>query len=244
MGHPRFAARTEGPFPGNGIEGGPYLAVFREMWETQTSAYDSWIMTKRWLTFVAFSFLMSVGFAKDKNKTTLPPFVLHAQTVAVMVDPNTQFSVNDPTPTLMAQKDVEAALLKWGRFRPVSDVQSADLIVVVRKGNGRMMDDMSPDSRQNNGGSMGPNDRGSMGQHGPQSNLPSEGIGQQGPGSTSGFGYTSDFFAVFKAGDNPRTAIPVWKYPGQDGLNPAGVPAVAAFRKAIDAADKAAAEKP
>jgi hypothetical protein len=201
-------------------------------------------MAKRWFTFVAFSLLVSVGFAKDKNKTTLPAFVLHAQTVAVIVDPSTQFSVDDPTRNLMAQKDVEAALLKWGRFHPVSDAQNADLIVVVRKGNGHMMDDISPDSRQNNGGVMSPNDRGSMGgQRGAQSNMPSDGMGQQGPGSTSGFGYTSDFFAVFKSGDNPRTAIPVWKYPGQDGLNPAGVPAVTAFRKAIDAAEKAA-EKP
>jgi hypothetical protein len=201
-------------------------------------------MAKRWFPFIALSFLAILGFAKDKNKTTLPAYVLHAQTVAVIVDPEAQFTIDDPHANLMAQKDVEAALLKWGRFQPVSDAQSADLLVVVRKGNGRMMDDMSPDSRQNNGGVMNPGDRGIGSQHGAQPNLPSEGPGQQTPGSPTGFGYTQDFFAVFKGGDNPRTATPVWKYFGQDGLNPASVPAVTAFKKAVAAADKAATEKP
>jgi hypothetical protein len=199
-------------------------------------------MAKRWSIFIALIFLATFGFAKDKNKTTLPAYVLHAQTVAVIIDPNAQFSVDDPHANLMAQKDVEAALLKWGRFQPVSDPQGADLLVVVRKGNGRMMDDMSPDPRQNNGG-LGQSG-GIGGQHGAQPNLPSEGPGQQPPGSTTGFGYTQDFFAIFKGGDDPRTATPVWKYFGQDGLNPAGVPAVTAFKKAVAAADKAAAEKP
>jgi hypothetical protein len=200
-------------------------------------------MAKRWFTFIALSFLATLSFAKDKNKTTLPAYVLHAQTVAVIVDPDAQFTVDDPHANFMAQKDVEAAFLKWGRFQPVSEGQTADLVVVVRKGNGRMMDDMSPDSRQNNGSVFGQN--GGMGsQHGAQPNLPGGGPGQQTPGSGTGFGYTQDFFAVFKGGDNPRTASPLWKYMGQDGLNPAGVPAVTAFRKAVAAADKAAAEKP
>jgi hypothetical protein len=193
-------------------------------------------MAKRWFAFIALSFFVSFGFAKDKKKTVLPDYVLHAQTVAVIVDPNTQLSLDDPHANYMAQKDVEAALLKWGRFQPVEDAQSADLIMVVRKGNGRMMDDMSPDSRPNagNGSITSP--------HGAQPNLPSEGLGQQGPGSSTM--YTPDFFAVFKGGENPRVAIPAWKYPGQDGLSPASVPAVMAFRRAVEASEKAAAEKP
>ena len=91
-------------------------------------------MAKRWFPVIALSFLAVLVFAKDKNKTTLPAYVLHAQTVAVIVDPEAQFTIDDPHANLMAQKDVEAALLKWGRFQPVSDAQSADLLVVVRKG--------------------------------------------------------------------------------------------------------------
>jgi hypothetical protein len=210
-------------------------------------------MAKRWFPFIALSFVVTLGFAKDKNKATLPPYVLHAQTVAVIVDPEAQFTVDDPHANVMAQRDVEAALLKWGRFQPISDAKAADLLVVVRKGNERMIDDTSPDSRQNNGGVLGPGDAGNPGDpnnhgsigspHGAQQNLPSEGPGQQ-MDRQRGFGYTQDFFAVFKGGDNPRTAAPLWKYFGQDGLNPAGVPAVTAFRKAVASAEKTAAEKP
>ena len=56
----------------------------------------------------------------------------------------------DPQANARAQKDVEAALLKWGRFDLVlSESKSADLVIVVRKGNGRPMDDAMPDARQN-----------------------------------------------------------------------------------------------
>ena len=56
------------------------------------------------------------------------------KTIAVVIDPNSQFSIDDPHANGMAQRDVEAALLKWGRFQTVSDAQSADLVVVIRKG--------------------------------------------------------------------------------------------------------------
>ena len=56
-----------------------------------------------------------------------------------------QISIDDPRANQMAQKDVEAAFLKWGRFEPVSDPKTADLIVMVRKGTSRPMDDTMPD---------------------------------------------------------------------------------------------------
>jgi hypothetical protein len=205
-------------------------------------------MPKRVSTLIALGLVVTFGFAKDKTKATLPPYVLHARTVAVIIDRTANMSIDDPQANLTAQRDVEAALLKWGRFEPVSNTQSADLIVVVRRGNGRLMDETVPDARQNSGG-INPTDHGgSMGpQRSSQPNLPTEpglGPGQQTSRYPSDIGDTEDSFTVFKGGDNPQYATPAWKYVARDGLNPQTVPAVAAFKKAVAAADKAAAQKP
>jgi hypothetical protein len=205
-------------------------------------------MIKRACTLVALSLLVSFGFAKDKTKVTLPSYVLHARTVAVILDRSANMSIDDPQANVTAQKDVEAALLKWGRFEPVSNKNDADLIVVVRKGNGRLMDETVPDARQNSGGINPIDHGGSIGpQRGPQSNLPGEpGLGpnQQTSRSPTEIGDSEDSFTVFKGGENPHDATPAWKYVARDGLNPEFLPAVAAFKKAVTAADKAAAEKP
>jgi hypothetical protein len=198
-------------------------------------------MAKRLSTFIALSFVVALGFAKEKTKNTLPAYVLHAQTVAVIVDPSAQFSIEDPHANLTAQRAVEAALVKWGRFEPVSEAQTADLIVVVRKGRGRSVDETIPDSQQNNAGIIDPRG-GAMGpQRGPQ---PGMGPNQQNGGSETGFADAEDYFAVFKGGENPLNATPVWKYLGSDGLQLETVPAVLAFKKAVAAAEKAAADKP
>jgi hypothetical protein len=204
-------------------------------------------MKRRVSTLLALGLLVGIGFAKDKTKNTLPAYVLHAQTVAVIIDPDTSFSIDSPQANLAAQKDVEAALLKWGRLQPVSDMHAADLIIVVRRGNERLTDQTVPDPRQNSGG-MNPIDHGgSVGpQRGPQANLPGQpGVGpdQENPRSPTDIEGAEDYFAVFKGGENPRGATPVWKYLGRDGLNPASVTAVTAFKKAVAAAEKAAAEK-
>jgi hypothetical protein len=205
-------------------------------------------MPKRVSTLIALGLVVTFAFAKDKTKATLPPYVLQARTVAVVIDRTANMSIDDPQANETAQRDVEAALLKWGRFEPVSDKQTADLIVVVRRGNRRLMDETVPDPRQNSGinpidhgGSIGP-------QRSSQPNLPNEpgaGPSQQTSRFPSDMGDAEDSFAVFKGGDDPLYATPVWKYVARDGLNPQTVPAVAAFKKALAAADKAAgAQKP
>lgn len=201
-------------------------------------------MVKRAFALFLLSLLATCGFAKDKTKNILPAYVLQAKTVAVVIDPNAVISIDDPRANEMAQKDVEAAFLKWGRFNLVPDPKTADLIVMVRKGNSHLMDDAMPDPRQSNGidpanrgGSMGPS-RGAEpampGQPGLESSRQTPQTGIADPG---------DLFSVFKGGQNTRYATPVWNYTGRDGLNPQSVPAVTAFKKAVAAADKAEAEK-
>jgi hypothetical protein len=201
-------------------------------------------MIKRASTLLLLSLLVTLGFAKDKTKNLLPPYVLQAKTVAVVIDPSANISIDDPRANELAQKDVEAAFLKWGRFEPVPDPKTADLIVMVRKGNSRLMDDAMPDPRQNSGIDGG-NRGGSIGSpRGSQPDLP----GDSGPGSSRQSSPTNirdaeDLFSVFKGGENTRYATPVWTYTGRDGLNPQTVFAVTAFKKAVSAAEKAEAEK-
>ncbi|HEV2276381.1 MAG TPA: hypothetical protein VGR96_19570 [Acidobacteriaceae bacterium] len=208
-------------------------------------------MLKRASTLLAMSLLVTFGFAKDKAKSALPGDVLSAQTVAVLIDPNAGLSVDDRQANQVAQKDVETALLNWGRFQPVLGTQTADLIVVLRKGNGRLVNQTIPDPRQNNrAGVITPADNGvSIGaQHGPRPNLsggPVLGSGPPSPHSQTEVGEVDDSFLVYRGGvEDPLDSTPVWKYIAKDGLRPHNVPAVAAFRKAVAEADKAAACKP
>ena len=201
-------------------------------------------MVKRAFALFLLSLLVTLGFAKDKTKSLLPPYVLQAKTVAVVIDPSAGFSIDDPRANQLAQQYVEAAFLKWGRFEPIPDPKTADLIVTVRKGNGRLMDDTMPGPQQNNGmdsntrgGSMGPS-------RSPQPGMPGQqpGLGSSQQSSTAGMGQVEDTFAVFKGGEKSLFATPVWKYSSNEGLSQS-VPAVAAFKRAVAAADKAEAEK-
>src|SRR5438034_4676304 len=69
--------------------------------------------------------------AKEKKNA----YVLQAQTVFVMIDPDAGTAVNDPQGNQMAREDVEKALMRWGRLKPVMTMSLADLVIVIRKGN-------------------------------------------------------------------------------------------------------------
>lgn len=72
---------------------------------------------------------------KDKKKSTLPGYVLEAETVFVMIDPDAATALTDPQGDRTAREDVEKALMKWGRLRLVMSTDLADLVIVIRKGN-------------------------------------------------------------------------------------------------------------
>ncbi len=184
--------------------------------------------------------------AADKKKDVLPAEVLNAQTVVVLIDPDAKgMSVSEPMANRTAQEDVEKALARWGRLKLVlvgGDI--ADLVITVRKGNGKMV--------QPTVGGEPTGDR-------PVVVVPSDNgihVGvQQGrpPGSTQAppqdtsprlggqaSNVTEDMFLVYVggAGTAPLERAPIWRYVAKNGLHSPDVPAVAEFRKVVDAAVK------
>src|SRR5580765_7828919 len=78
--------------------------------------------------------------AKDKNKdkAVLPDYVLRAETVLVIIDPDAGEPLDQPAVNAAARDNVEKAMLEWGRYRLVLDGQHSDLVIVVRTGDGKM----------------------------------------------------------------------------------------------------------
>ena len=97
-----------------------------------------------------------VGTAKDKKKPPLPPDVLQAHTVLVVIDPDAGMDVQNPNANRLAQHDVENALMKWGRFSVVTDAAAADLIITVRKGSGKIVQPTIGGIPNNRPGELGP----------------------------------------------------------------------------------------
>lgn len=219
----------------------------------------------------AYAAAMAVGFllpsfvlAKGKAKSTLPADVLQAQTVSVIIDPTAGVSLDDPRANEVARRDVETALLNWGRFRPLLAGRSADLVIVVRRGTGKVASDTVHDPRQGSRRpvAIDPTDTGidvgmQRGQPPPYaggtpdasqgSSIPS----QNGPVTAdrvhpqAEIGASEDSFLVYRGRtENPLDGSPVWRYEARNALKPHSVPAVDAFRKAVDETEQAAAKKP
>lgn len=47
-------------------------------------------------------------------------------------------TLDAPNANREAQEGVEKALMNWGRFTMASDVSTADLVILVRRGNGKI----------------------------------------------------------------------------------------------------------
>jgi hypothetical protein len=209
--------------------------------------------------------LPSLTLAKDKAKLILPADVLQAHTVAVIIDPAAGVSLDDPRANEVAQRDVETALLNWGRYQPILSGQSADLVIVVRRGTGKFASGTVHDPRQGRRPvSIDPTDTGidAGAQHGPLppyagdtpdasqgSPIPSQSgpMMDQRPHPQAEIGTTTseDSFLVYRGKiDAPLDAPPVWRYEAKNALKPHTVHAVDVFRKTVDEAEQVAAKQP
>lgn len=191
--------------------------------------------------------------ARQKAPTPLPPWLLQARTVAVLIDPAAGVSPDDPNANQVAQKDVETALSNWGRFQPVLSTANADLLIVIRRGHGHLAEPTVTDPRGNHRpGSVTPSASGvSVGvQHGTppfDSTRADDNSRGDSPRIHEEIGGADDSFAVYRgsaSGDNPQPldSAPAWHVLAKDALKPHSVPAVERFRRAVAEADKAAAQ--
>ena len=184
---------------------------------------------------------------KDKKKVLLPLDVLQAHTAWVIVDPDAGVDVTNPNANNNARAAVESALAKWGRLSPVTSPEMADLIIVIRKGNGKLVQPTIGGTHANTPppvvGQRTDTSVSAAGSVGPPPFGPSQ------PSPQIEAGDPDDSFLVYR-GDhtsNFGSAIDVpavWRYTRKDALASPAVPAVEAFHDAIAESEKALAKKP
>ena len=197
------------------------------------------------VTSLIFVLTMTGG---DKKKSVLPAYILKARTVVVLIDPDAGSSAKEPLANKTAQEDVEKALLKWHRFTPVMDTQTADLVIVIRKGSGKIV--------QPTIGGLPTNDRPVIvqptndgirlgGQKGRQPDSTQPAPQDTRPYPQTEVGMSEDTFAVYEGQvASPLERAPAWRYVNKNALRSPDVPAVAEFRKAVEDSEKQQKSKP
>jgi hypothetical protein len=206
---------------------------------------------KSWfLVALTLCFSSSYAFSKKKEKPVVPELLLRAQTVVVLIQPDSGEPMNDPTANRKAREDVEKAFMSWGRYRLVQEAASADIVVTVKKGSDSVATptlsggpvDQRPvtlettDNQIRIGGQQGrPPDMSQT----PDQAAPN---GRAHPGVEAGS--ANDSFMVYQGGDiYTPYSVSLWSYNVKNGLKPPDVKAVQEFRKVITDAEKAAAQK-
>jgi hypothetical protein len=198
--------------------------------------------------------------AKDKKKVILPVDVLQARAVLVVVDPTAGVDATDPNANRLARTDVEQALAKWGRFTLVQDGVTADLIIMVRKGNGKVIQPTIGGTPVNGtppvdvGSTTSPTQTTTRaGVRWGTSGIPYDpsnaGNQPSTPHPQIDAGPSQDMLAVYRGtkGEtdwNPLDAPAVWRYSAKDALASPSVPAVDVFRKVIAESEKQLASNP
>jgi hypothetical protein len=107
-------------------------------------------MSLRRARFLALILLaVPLAGAKDKKKVILPDYVLKAQTVLIVINPDAGVSPQNPNANWVARQDVERAIMDWGRLTLAMEPLTADLVISVRRGTGKTVSPTvsTPDSR-------------------------------------------------------------------------------------------------
>jgi hypothetical protein len=201
-------------------------------------------------------FVVSLSVAVAKKKPQVPDFILKAQTVCVIIDPDAGTSMSDPLANKTAQDEVEKALMVWHRFQLVQEPGRADLVIVIRKGAGKPVDRTI--------GNLPTNDRPVTvqqtdnairlgGQKGrapgsPDQTMPQDTRAEQ--QTEVGTNIAQDSFVVYGPGNgagpdmgsSPGSQTAArnigWRSMGKNILKSPDLPAVADFRKAVEETEK------
>jgi hypothetical protein len=202
--------------------------------------------------------ILCSALASAKKKAVLPADILRARTVLVIVDPTAGVDARDPNANRAARANVEKALDQWGRFTLVQEGFTADLVITVRKGNGKLIQPTIGGTPINgtppvSGGTtstptqvttrgavrLGPGNPNDPSSAGTQPSTPEPQIEA---------GSRQDMFVVYRGSMDsiwsPLDAPAVWRYSGKDALASPSVPAVEVFRKLIAESEKELASHP
>jgi hypothetical protein len=202
--------------------------------------------------------ILCSGLASAKKKAVLPADVLHARTVLVIVDPTAGVDIRDPNANRAARVDVEKALDQWGRFTLVQEGITADLVITVRKGNGKFIqptiggtpiNGTPPVSGGTTSSPTQSTTRAGVRWGAGNPNDPSNaGTQPSTPAPQIEAGSPQDMFVVYRGSTDPNRspldAPSVWRYSGKDALASPSVPAVELFRKQIAESEKQLASHP
>lgn len=214
---------------------------------------------RRFLAVTAIVLCAAAAPAKDKKKQVLPADVLRAKNVLVIIDPSAGMDAADPNANRTARENVEKALDQWGRFWVVQEGQTADLIIMVRKGNGKLVEPTIGGTPINSAPPVNGSQTSTPGQTttrggvrwgtGMPGDASNAGVGPSSPAPQIEAGSRDDMFVVYRGSKDdpnwsPLDTPPVWRYYHKDALALPEVEAVEAFRKAIADSEKQLASQP
>jgi hypothetical protein len=174
---------------------------------------------------LALALAAGMGSAKNNEKVLLPDVVLKAQTVVVLILPDAGEPMNDPFANRKAQEEVEKALMKWGRYRLTQDASTADLVIAVKKGSGKIANptinggpvDSRPGTVETTDNQIRIGAQQGRPPNGPDSGDATGTGGRTSPGME--VGSSGDMFEVFRTDIYAGRGAPVWQYVAKDGLN-------------------------
>jgi len=205
-------------------------------------------MSRIWILFLFVAISSPFTSSKDKPKT-LPPQVLRAESILVVIDPDAGEPLTNPNANRTAREDVEKALMQWGRFRLAIEPHSADLVLSVRKGTER---NATPTI---NGGPIDnrpvilePNGDSGIRIGAQQGRPPATSRGEEqmpnSPRMGTAVGASDDTLVLYLGGvDYPLDSPSIWRYSSKDALRQPEVRGIDQLRKAFNETEKAAQRK-